>query len=102
MGLPLQHFGHCLKLLLRQAQTPAPPAPPAAEGQTGDGEAGVTPAPDPNPSSKVTLAPRAASSADASFADTDEAASWCGSEAAGDDIDGILVAVGKPDVAKLR
>ena len=83
--------------LQRQAQTPAPPAPPATEGQTGDGEAGVTPAPDPNPSSKVTLAPRAASSADASFADTDEAASWCGSEAAGDDIDGILVAVGQPD-----
>ena len=83
--------------LQRQAQPPAPPAAPATEGQTGDGEAGVTPAPDPNPSSKVTLAPRAASSADASFADTDEAASWCGSEAAGDDIDGILVAVGQPD-----
>ena len=83
--------------LQRQAQPPAPPAAPATEGQTGDGEAGVTPVPDPNPSSKVTLAPRAASSADASFADTDEAASWCGSEAAGDDIDGILVAVGQPD-----
>ena len=83
--------------LQRQAPPPAPPAPPATEGQTGDGEAGVTLAPDPNPSSKVTLAPRAASSADASFADTDEAASWCGSEAAGDDIDGILVAVGQPD-----
>ena len=85
--------------LQRQAPPPAPPAPPATEGQTGDGEAGVTLAPrDPNPSSKATLEPRAASSADASFADTDEAASWSGSEAAvGDDIDGILVAVGQPD-----
>ena len=85
------------EVLQRQALPPASPASPATEGQTGDGEAGAGPATEPNPSSKVTLAPPAASSADASIADTDEAASWIGSEAAGDDIDGILVAVGQPD-----
>ena len=85
------------EVLQRQALPPASPASPATEGQTGDGEAGAGPATEPNPSSKVTLAPPAASSADASIADTDEAVSWSGSEAAGDDIDGILVAVGQPD-----
>ena len=85
------------EVLQRQALPPASPASPATEGQTGDGEAGAGPATEPNPSSKVTLVPPAASSADASIADTDEAVSWSGSEAAGDDIDGILVAVGQPD-----
>ena len=41
--------------------------------------------------------PSAEYSADASFADTDDAASRAGSEAAGDDIDDILEAVGQPD-----
>ena len=40
--------------LQRQAQPPAPPAPPSTEGQTGDGKDGVTPAPEPDQSSKVT------------------------------------------------
>ena len=84
--------------LQRQAQPPAPPAPPSTDGQTGDGEDGARPAAEPIPPPKVTPAPVAASSADASIADTDEVASWSGSEAAvGDDIDGILVAVGQPD-----
>ena len=84
--------------LQQRALPPAPPAPPSGVGQTGDGEDGARPAAEPIPPPKVTSAPVAASSADASIADTDEAASWGGSEAAvGDDIDGILVAVGQPD-----
>ena len=83
--------------LQRQATPSVSPAPLATGGQPGNGEAGAGPAADPNPPPKVTLAPSAVSSADASIADTDEAGSWVGSEVGGDAIDEILVAVGQPD-----